>query len=115
MRTLRIVSEHSRVEAGLKSLQIRVQHLSEHDLIELLQHRLVESFADAVSLRTPGLGLRMVDVVDCEIQRVVMSIRSTTVHRTPVGQHPQQRQTVCLEQRQHSVAKQVGRRIAHRS
>ncbi len=90
MRTLRIVSEHSRVEVGLKSLQIRVQHLSEHDLIELLQHRLVESFADAVSLRTPGLGFRMVDVVDCEIRLVIVSFGAAAVLRAAVSKHPQQ-------------------------
>jgi hypothetical protein len=79
VRTLRIISEEPRVEVGLKALQVRVQLVEKYHLVEFLQHRLVEAFADAIGLRIPGLGLRMVDVVDREIQFVVMSVWITLV------------------------------------
>jgi hypothetical protein len=67
------------IVVGQPFIEVRIELFAKRHLVELLQHRLVEAFADAIGLRSPGLGLRMVDVVDREIQFVVMSVWITPV------------------------------------
>ena len=46
--------------------------ISERDLVELLQNGLMEAFADAIGLRMAHLRLRMLDVIQSQIELVIM-------------------------------------------
>ena len=51
MRALMVERVDPRVKIALQLLQGRVDLLAEGDLIELVQDRLVEAFADSIGLR----------------------------------------------------------------
>ncbi len=57
MGALLIVIHQSFIQIDLQALQVRVALLSEGNLVELLQDRLVESLADVVGLWGLLLGL----------------------------------------------------------
>ena len=52
-----------------------VDFLAEGHLIELLQERLMEAFADAVGLGAAGFGLGMVDGLDGQVELVLVVLR----------------------------------------
>src|SRR3569833_158990 len=68
MRPLMVVRVDPRVKIDLQLFHRRVDLLSERDLVELVQDRLMEALADHIGLRRLGFGARMVDVVDGQIQ-----------------------------------------------
>src|SRR3569832_2380171 len=68
MRPLMVVRVDPRVKIELQLFHRRVDLLSERDLVELVQDRLMEALADPIGLRRLGFGARMVDVVDGQIQ-----------------------------------------------
>src|SRR5262249_17189083 len=70
----------------------------------------MEAFTDAVGLRALGLGARVIDVLDREIQLVLVPFGIATELAAAVGQHAQQLDIVLLEERQHTVIEQIGRR-----
>ena len=72
--TLLIVAGHPDVEVSLQLRDIAVDPLAESDLIELVEHGLVEPLDDAVGLRAAGLGPAVVDAVLC-INRHPCSVR----------------------------------------
>src|SRR5262249_47662583 len=63
-----------------------------------------------VGLRALGLGARVIDVLDREIQLVLVPFGIATELAAAVGQHAQQLDIVLLEERQHTVIEQIGRR-----
>ncbi len=69
----------------------------------------MEALADAVGLRTLGLGAAVVDVFDREIQLVFVPLRVAAVFAAAVAQHAQELDLMLLEERQHPVVEQVGR------
>src|SRR5512134_1347325 len=89
--------------------QDAVQLLAEGHPVELVEHGLVEALADAIGLRTLGLGSTVVDVLDREIELVLVPLRVAAVFAAAVGQHPAQRDAVLLVKRQHPVIQQIGR------
>src|SRR3569832_2281041 len=68
MRPLMVVRVDPRVKIDLQLFHRRVDLLSERDLVELVQDRLMEALADPIGMRRLGFGARMVDVVDGQIQ-----------------------------------------------
>lgn len=53
---------------GLQLGDAAIELFAEGDPVELVQHRLVETLADAVGLRALGLGPAVIDVLDGEIE-----------------------------------------------
>src|SRR5262245_37646254 len=71
---------------------------------------LVEAFTDAVRLRALGLGARVIDVLDREIELVLVPFGIAAKLAAAVSQNAQQLDIVLLEERQHTVIEQIGRR-----
>lgn len=86
MGPLCVVVIHPRVQVGLEIREIPVDPLAEGHLVELLLHRPVEPFADAIGLRTVGLRPGVIDVVDGQVELVVVSIPPATELAAPIGQ-----------------------------
>ena len=75
----------------------------------------MEAFTDAVGLRALGLGARVIDVLDREIQLVFVPFGIAAKLAAAVSQHAQELDVVLLEERQHTVIEQIGcrdRRLA---
>jgi hypothetical protein len=70
----------------------------------------MEAFTDAVRLWALGLGARVIDVLDREIQLVLVPFGIAAQLAAAVSQHAQQLDIVLLEERQHTVIEQIGRR-----
>src|SRR6516164_3920631 len=83
---------------------------AERNTIELVEHGLVEAFTDAIRLRALGLGARVVDVLDREIQLVLVPFGIAAELAAAVSQHAQELDIVLLQERQHTVIEQIGRR-----
>jgi hypothetical protein len=64
----------------------------------------------AVRLRALGLGARVIDVLDREIELVLVPFGIAAELAATVSQHAQQLDIVLLEERQHTVIEQIGRR-----
>ena len=58
------------IQIGLQLVDRTIHLLAESDTVKLVEHGLVEAFADSVGLRALGLGPRMIDVLDGEIELV---------------------------------------------
>jgi hypothetical protein len=67
----------------------------------------VEALADAVRLRRFRLGPGVIDVVDRQVQLIIVLLRPAAVFRTAIGQNPQQRQLVLLDQRQDPIVQEI--------
>jgi len=83
---------------------------AERDTIELVERGLVEAFTNAVRLRALGLGARVIDVLDREIELVFVPFGIAAELAAAVSQHAQELDLVLLEERQHTVIEQIGRR-----
>src|SRR3954470_24496759 len=98
------------IEIDLQFVDRTIHLLAERDTIELVQHGLVEALADAVGLRTLGLGAGLIDVLDRKIELVFVPLRVAAVLAAAVGQHARELHVVALEQRDHAVIDEVSRR-----
>src|SRR6516225_2425737 len=83
---------------------------AERNTIEFVERGLVEAFTDAVRLRALGLGARVIDVLDREIQLVLVPFGVAAELAAAVSQHAQELDIVLLEQRQHTVIEKIGGR-----
>lgn len=110
MGALIIVMIDPGVQVGLPLIEGCVDHLSEGYLIELLFDRSVEPLADAVGLGTVGLGPRMVDIINGQVQLIIVPLRPATELGAAVGQYAQQIDPFRLQQRQYPIVEQISRR-----
>ena len=62
-----------------------VKFLSKRDLVELLQHRFVEPFADTVGLWASGFGLGVIDVLECHVKLELVMLAITAIFSATVG------------------------------
>src|SRR5215469_13783575 len=85
MRSRFIVLAQPGVKIGLQLVERAVDLLAERHSIELVERRLVEALADAVGLRTLGLGARMIDVLDREIEFVFVSFGIAAILVAAIG------------------------------
>src|SRR5262245_26682774 len=92
-------------------LQIRdraVELLAECNAVELIEQRLVEALANAVSLRAPRLSARVIDVLYREVELIFVALRLAAKFRAPVGKHATDDDLMLLEERHHPIVHQVG-------
>ncbi len=64
-----IVIIEPKVKVDLQLVDRAVELLSERHAVELIEQGLVEPLDDAVGLRALGLGARVIDVFDREVER----------------------------------------------
>jgi hypothetical protein len=74
-----VVQGDPHVEVSLWLVHRAVDPSAEGDAVELVEHRAVEALADAVGLRAPRLGLRVVNVLDRQIKLRFVAIARTAV------------------------------------
>ena len=86
MGPLVVVVTDPDIQIRLQVFDCCVDFLSERHLIEFLQNRLVEPFANTVSLRSTGLRSGVLDFVDCEEQLEIMALRLAAVFRASVSE-----------------------------
>jgi hypothetical protein len=68
----------------------------------------VKALADAVGLRALGLGARVVDVLDRQVELVFVALVTAELG-TAVGQYPRQPDAVLVIERHHPVIEDLGR------
>src|SRR4051794_168572 len=98
------------IEIVLQLVHRTIYSFAERDTIEFVQHGLVEALADAVGLRALGLGSRVIDVLDREIEFVFVSLGIAAILAAAVGQYARELYVMALEQRDHAVVYEIGRR-----
>ena len=67
-----IVAIEPNVQIFLQALQVEVDLFPEGDLIELLQNGLVKSFTDTIGLWASRFRLRVVDVLDRQVELILV-------------------------------------------
>lgn len=66
--------------------QVRIDLLPESHPIEFIEDRLVDPLTDPIRLWILGLGLRMLNVIELEIELMEMFIQSSTELGSPIRQ-----------------------------
>ena len=84
MRSVLVVFDQPSVEVRLQLVQALVDLFAESDLIELFEYGLVESFADAIGLRTLRFGSRVINVLQREVQLELVLILLATILGTSI-------------------------------
>src|SRR4029077_7738440 len=74
MRARFVVRRHPSIEIILQLVDGSIDFLAERHAIELIETGSMEALADSVGLRALGLGPRMIDVLDGEIELVVVML-----------------------------------------
>jgi hypothetical protein len=98
------------IQVGLQLVDRTVHLFAERHTIEFVEHGLVEPFTDAVGLRALGLGARVIDVLDREIELVLVPFGIAAILAAAVGQHAQQLNLMAVEERQYPIVQKIGRR-----
>ena len=93
----------------MKFFEASVDLLPERDLVELVEERLVEALADAVSLRALRLRLCVVDVTQRQVELVLVPFDITAVLRPPIRHDPQNRDPLGLIEWHDTIVQEVGR------
>ena len=70
MRTLIVVFGEPGIKIFLQLRDRAVELLAECNAVELIEQRLVEALANAVSLRAPRLSARVIDVLYREVELI---------------------------------------------
>jgi hypothetical protein len=63
------------VEIDLQLVDRAVYLLAERHPVKLIERSLMKALADAVGLWALGLGAGVIDVLDCEVKLVLVSLR----------------------------------------
>ena len=108
MRSVNIICSHPLVEIRLKLVEGCIQLGSECDLVELGEHRLVKSLADAIALWLSHPGLRVIDVLDGQVESVLVVLSISTVFGPTVREHPQDGDVLFFESGQDAVIESIG-------
>ena len=107
MRSDLVELAHPEIEVALQLLDRRVDLLAEGDLVELVEHGLVETLDNSVGLRALGLGSGMVSVLDRQIELVFVAVVGPAIFGPAIGEHALQGDAVLLVERDHPVVEQV--------
>src|SRR5687768_786080 len=95
------------VQVRLQCLERLVEVLPEGHSIELVEHRFVESLADAVGLRAVGFRPGMLDPFDHEIQLKRVMFIAAAVFTAAIGKNSKQWNAMVREEGEHPVVKQI--------
>ena len=109
MRPVLIVTLDPGIEVGLEFGDRLIDLLAEDDAIELIEHRLVEPLNDAIRLRALGLGARMVDILERQIELVFMALWIAAIFLAAIGQHAGEPYLPCVIERHDAIVDEIGR------
>jgi hypothetical protein len=87
VRTFGVVPLHPYVNVGLKFLQRVIQLTAKRARVELVLNGLMETLANPVRLRTPGLRPGVLDVLQIEIQRILVRLPVAAILAAAIGQY----------------------------
>ena len=85
MRPFLIVTLDPAIKIDLEIDDRSIDLLSEGDAVELIEHRLVEPLDDAIRLRALGLGARMVNILECQVELVFVMLGIATIFRAAIS------------------------------
>ena len=77
MGSFEVVFVHILIQINLQGFDVGIDLLAEEDPVKFVQDGLVDPFADTIGLWTLDLGLRMLDVVELQIQLISVFIGRT--------------------------------------
>jgi len=103
------------IEIALQVADRAIDLLAERHAIELVEDGLMEPLGDAIGLRALGLGARMVDVLDRQIELIFVVLRVAAIFRAAIGQHAAELHLVGVVERHDPIVEQIGggdRRLA---
>jgi hypothetical protein len=107
---LLIVLSDPNIEIGLQLVDGTVHLFTKRDTAKFVEHGLLESLTDSIRLRALGLGTGVIDILDREVELIVMPLWVAAVFAAAVGQYAQQLNLMAIEERNHSIIQDVGRR-----
>ena len=99
MRPLWLYSWIHTSKSVLKLVQCSIDLFPERHAVELVQHRLVDPFADPIGLGMPRFRAGMINVLHRQIEFVLMAFGRAAIFGPPIGQDPVQGNLVLLEER----------------
>lgn len=108
MRAFCIVRLDPCIEISLELVDGLVDLFAEGDPVELVEHRLVQAFNDAVALRTLGFRSRMIDVCDREVELIGVLLGIAALLRAAIGQDPENADVVVFKKRRNAIVEQIG-------
>jgi hypothetical protein len=82
---------------GLQLVDRTIHLLAERDSVEFVEHGLVKALTNAVGLRALGLGARVIDVLNCEIELVLVPFGIAAELTPAIGQDAEKLDIVFLE------------------
>ena len=86
MSTRTVVIHHPFIQIELQLFNGLVNLAPECYLVELLQDGFVETLANTVGLRMIGFRFGMLNVIECQIELVIVILRSAAIFGATVGQ-----------------------------
>ena len=89
MRSLLVILTEPSIDILLQFVKRPIDLSPKGHPVELIEHGLVESLADAVSLRMSGPRPGVVDVLQVKIELVLMMFSGPAVLCSPVGENAQ--------------------------
>ena len=98
---------------AIAGFHVRVDLFPEGDPVEFIQQWSDAPSADPVWLKALSLGLRMLDLVEFQVELIGMLICSSGKLFPPIGQDPQDRDLMGLKKGQHPIIEHV--RCRHRN
>ena len=107
MRPRLIVLFDPAIQIGLQLVDRTIDLFAESDTVKLVEHGLVEAFADSVGLRAFSLGARVINVLDRKVKLKFVPLRVAAILAAAVGQYAQQLDIVLLKERYNPVIEQV--------
>ena len=85
------------IQIDLQLVDRTIHLLAERDTVEFVEHGLVKTLTDAVGLRALGLGARVIDVLDREIELVLVPFGIAAELTAAIGQDAEKLDIVFLE------------------
>ena len=92
-----------------------VDFLAEGDAVELVEHGLVEPLNNSIRLRAFGLGARVIDILERQVELIFMMLGIAAIFRATIGQHAAELHLVGVVEGHDPIVEQVGggdRRLA---
>lgn len=78
------------IHIGLQFLDRSVNFLPECSRIKFFLHCPVKTFTDTVCLWTPGLGLRVIDILISQVELILVVFSCTTLFGSSICEHSHQ-------------------------
>ena len=107
--TRTVVIHHPFIQIVLQLFNGLVNLAPECHLVELRQDGFVETLANTVGLRMIGFRFGMLNVIECQVELVIVILRSAAIFGATVGQDTDDAHTLLSEKWQYPVIEQVSR------